>query len=343
MAKWLSALLIGSGLALMVSSPARADFRDWAIHRVIVPLEQKQVASAGALDQAAGDYCAGKLDLAALRARYLAAVDGYMPLQWLNFGPAVLFDRGFRLNFWPDSRNAVGRQLASLLDEVAASPEALDNFSDRSVAVQGLPAMERLLYDEPVAAPGQPACKLLVTIAGSVKQVSGEIMDDWARVGTLPGTDNDDQFSQALFGALQQQLELMADRKLARVIGPSEADARPRLAEAWRSQHSVANILHNIKGISAFFEADGGEGWRHKLLAGDHDDDLYALLQALDGAHGILEGEADHPLDALIHDAAGRGVLQSAAGHLKQARQIMIHKVGPALGLNVGFNSLDGD
>ena len=54
-------------------------------------------------------------------------------------------NRGFRIQFWPDFRNKTGKQLSRVL--AAKDRAALDEetFSRTSIAVQGLPALERLL------------------------------------------------------------------------------------------------------------------------------------------------------------------------------------------------------
>ena len=59
-----------------------------------------------------------------------------------------MHQRAFRIEYWPDKRNVVGRQLAEVLkkqDHAALEPE---RFATTTVGVQGLPALERMLFGD---------------------------------------------------------------------------------------------------------------------------------------------------------------------------------------------------
>src|SRR3546814_8760499 len=56
-----------------------------------------------------------------------------------------------------------------------------------------------------------------------------------------------------LFKSLYTAVELIADHELARPLGGSIDQARPHLAEAWRSQRSMRNIVINLKAAQDLY------------------------------------------------------------------------------------------
>ncbi|MBM3559073.1 MAG: hypothetical protein FJX53_04140, partial [Alphaproteobacteria bacterium] len=234
-----------------------------------------------ALDGAVAGFCADRSAAGLDRARgaYAGASTAWQGIQHIRFGPAELFMRATRLSFWPDPRNAAGRQLEELLaarDKAALTPEA---FMRASVTVQGFPALERLLFDEDAAAAltdGDEAafrCDLLRAIAVNMATMGAEIQRDWVggkgawskilvradgSYGSRYGAPKD--VVTDLLKALHLAVELVADHKLARPLGASADAARPRLAEASRSQRSLENIRANLAAAAALYEGEGGWG-----------------------------------------------------------------------------------
>lgn len=84
----------------------------------------------------------------------VAAAFGRLAQAWagvafLRFGPLVEGNRFERLSFWPDTRGVMPRQVQAALAAADPALLAAGALKSRSVAVQGLPALEYLLYGEP--------------------------------------------------------------------------------------------------------------------------------------------------------------------------------------------------
>ena len=80
--------------------------------------------------------------------QFAALTAAWARIQYISFGPIFEHQRAFRIEYWPDKRNVVGRQLAEVLkkqDHAALEPE---RFATTTVGVQGLPALERLLFGD---------------------------------------------------------------------------------------------------------------------------------------------------------------------------------------------------
>lgn len=176
--------------AVSSADPAGApDFRSWALESVIAPAHATLSETATALGDAVAVSCAGDADLATAQAAFHDAADAYQRIQWITFGPALLFDRRFRINFWPDETNALSRQLAETLTEQRSDLLTVDGVAGTSAARQGLPALERLLFAPNTngTTPGSYACGLAEAIAGNVVAVAGDLEADWQRADAMPG------------------------------------------------------------------------------------------------------------------------------------------------------------
>ena len=75
---------------------------------------------------------------------FRALVLAWSRIEFLRFGPLVEENRYERISFWPDPRNVMLRQIPGVLARYSRGE--LVDLSAQSVAVQGLPALEYLLY-----------------------------------------------------------------------------------------------------------------------------------------------------------------------------------------------------
>src|SRR5690606_8386432 len=182
------------------------------------------------LDEAARAYCGTPSDagFVALRTTYGAASDAWQGVQHIRFGPVDLFMRQQRFAMWPDPRNTVGRQLGEMLKSGDRDLISQKSFETGSVAVQGLPALERLLYDETL--PNGFACEAVTAISGNLAGMATDVLhawrEDYARTVAKAGEAGTHYQSASeatldLFKSLHAAVELVADHKLARPLGAS--------------------------------------------------------------------------------------------------------------------------
>ena len=93
-------------------------------------------------------YCQGKETLDTARADYLHAQKAWAELQPLLIGPLAEGNRSWQVQFWPDKKNLVGRQVEQL---VIAQPQIdAAALAKSSVVVQGLSAYEYILFDSKI-------------------------------------------------------------------------------------------------------------------------------------------------------------------------------------------------
>lgn len=289
-------------------------------------------------------------------AAYEAAMDAWMDVQHLRFGPAMLFLRYDRLAFWPDKRGMVRRHLAQMLSE--RNPQALEpeTFANGSVAVQGFPALERLMFDSDDSVWASPfGCQLAVAIGRNVHSIAAGLLADW-RDGDMPYAEvvktaaggNETYFdakeaSLEFAKALRGALLLVEDYKLGRPLGDDPDSARTTRAESWRSARSLRNILHNVKAAQALYRDTGATSFSTLLRGQPRGAELDT---AIAGALNRLVAAAAAQPDSLVAALETPGGWQQLDALRKETGQLMELLSGPlsqVLDLPIGFNSYDGD
>ncbi|MEQ9488592.1 MAG: imelysin family protein [Alphaproteobacteria bacterium] len=293
-------------------------------------------------------------DLKSLRATYNTGMDAWQPVSHIRFGPAMQEDRSYRIQFWPDKRNITSRHLASLISDTDPATRTVDGIVGASVAIQGFPALERLLFDMD---DGQeltpPACTLARSIAINLANIADEIASEWResyRTTMLqPGPDNPEYRNQnealkKLHGSLSTGLQLVVDVKLQPVMGKSVDEAKPRLAESWRSARSMRNLIINIEAVQRYYEGGNAHalGFDDSLLERggqeEHAVIAFGLKQSLKWAKDL-----DMPIADIVSPDGYYTKLGLIAGQLAAVRAEVDGPLVNALGLSMGFNALDGD
>lgn len=314
---------------------------------VILPRYEALAKAAEAQAEAWKGFCETPSPdgLKGVRQAYLSAADAWSAAEIIRYGAVSEDFRAERISYWPERKNATQRGLAKLLRPGSRNDLAPESIRGASAAVQGLPALERLLFTAPPADEkafaGSPAserrCAVGRAIADNVRTLADEVRDGWAdpRSGLasqLFYAPLADEVVRRLATDLVSAFEVMRDVKLLPVLGHEIARASPRLAEAWRSGRSSRALELNLKTALAMTEI---------MLEGQSEEGttgIYNVRQALRIAEGLPP--AFGPLAVDRKERLQLVLLFDALGF---ARDRLLLEVPAALGIAMGFNSLDGD
>ena len=272
-------------------------------------------------------------DTEVLRPAFHTAYDGWMSVAHLTAGPAEENGRALVIHFWPDPKG-LGRKAQREL--LAADPAALTpkSMAEASVAARGLPALERLLYpsEELPAA----ACPLIHATADDLARLATELVAGWGPFGDLvltagePGNTrflSETETRQLLFTQLASGLEFIADRRLGRPLGTFDKP-RPALAEAHASARSLKNVSLSLTALQGLALTLNPYSPRTKA-AFKHAQDLVDTL--------------NDPAFTNVADPQGWLKVEILQQAVRTTRDVAIAEIGPALGVELGFNSQDGD
>lgn len=291
------------------------------------------------LEQSAAAYCqsSGKAARDALEADWLAAYRDWQAVRYIQFGPIEQQSRGWQLQFWPDSKNLVGRKVNTQLK--ADTPPTLKSVEQAGVAVQGFPALEYLLHDDAMQqTPLETAnaCGLAQAVSAHLANTTQTLADDWQAFEQHFETT--DSYTHTLLQSAIQSVELLEEKRLANPLGLRGKPANGYRAKAWRSGQSVALMQASLEGI------DRGlmPGLTALLKKRGHSELAQSVREQLDTT---LARAAALPagLAPALDDAAAFADLQGFYVQVSQLRQLLALDVAAATGLRRGFNSSDGD
>jgi len=367
-------LLLFVGL-LSLAPPARADapaddarFQafDLAMARdYLLPRYQALAAATAKQEQGWAAFCRQPSadGFAAMRTAFQDAMDAWMPLQHVRAGPAALKTRIERIYFWPERKNIVARQVGAMLQAADAAALAPERMAAASVAVQGFPALQLLLYDgddpgrrflsgDPPAA---YRCAFATAVAANLTAIAGQIVEDWnagiAAMSATPPAPVDGfglatspkETAQLLFTDLLTLFQLVGDIKLALPLGLSVDRPEPKFAEAAKSGRSLRNVRLNLESAQAMIGQDRKSGFS-LLLPPTADSDALERMIA-EGFAAVFPALAAIPLPlaAAVGDPAARPKVEALLADIKKVRDLVGQQLAPAVGLAVGFNGLDGD
>jgi len=349
--KFAGLILFLSGCQLALGQNLITRDEDWTAINIVVTdelvipayqnLESRSLELISATESFCFDLSVPNLDL--LKNAYQQSMSAWQAIQHIQFGPITYFNWNYRMQYWPDDRGTSGRQLSSL---IASEDETLlvsDSFARQSVGVQGLPALERILYNDDALIEFQNnnyLCLLSGTIARNINEISSGVSQRWQdefRALVLdPVTggvyENAEDLSIDFLKSLQEAIAKIRDQKLAPALGESLASSRIRAAESWRSEKSLANIKNNLSNLESLFSA---------YTVAFHEEDVTAVTEVFADLVMTLSTFPDSMSIVLTNEGQYNQVqaLHSEVEALHEALETALKNTD----LYLGFNSLDGD
>lgn len=355
----LAALLLGVAATAKAETDRRAIARD-AVVQVIRPGYAALTQATATLDGKIEALCKAPSTAALDQAKtaFAATVMSWSPMAIFRFGPVIKENRYARLFFWPDPKGIGLRQVQRVLaekNETAATPATL---AKKSVALQGLPALEYLLYgpgaETLTETPAKTTdddfrCRFAAAIAANMARIAKAVETAWgpdapfAKAFLEPAPDAPlyrapKDVTLELFKSFTSGIELVRDQKLGKPLGVSVARARPRLAALWRSGQTFPNMIGNLEGVRRLFIKGGFARVVTQESPGVEGSILFDLDHSIDVLRAI-----DAPIADAVRDEALRAKLEAIRVALKSARITAASIISRGAGLSFGFNAMDGD
>ena len=326
-----------------------------AVNEVIRPGVAEFKSRASGLESAMGGLCAVPSDraLAIARQQFGLTALAYGRIEFLRIGPLMEDNRAERLLFWPDRRGIGLRQVQAILAEQDASATNVTELRNKSVAVQGLGALEFVLFGtDAEALAGTDAafrCRYGQAIAANISNLADQVAMGWYRYDgvaphlTRPVPENTDYRSEtealeALVGLVAHGLEGLRDTRINPFIAQDGAAARPKQALFWRSRLTMAMIAANIEGMEALVAGSG----LARAVEVDHAGLDSSIAFEFGNARRAI-GLVALPLEQAVADEKQALALRYLVIVTRSLQGLIGEQLSAALGLSVGFSSLDGD
>ena len=291
--------------------------------------------------------------LSAARNRFASSVIGFSRIEFVRVGPLSAADRMERLLFWPDRKGIALKQVQAALaekDESATKPATLQG---KSVAMQGLVALEYLLFgtgSETLATPeGNYRCRYAAASTTLIAGLAATLDAEWAdpdgqslhMLAPQPTFDDfrtETEVLEKLAATLIHGTEAIRDQRINPILGLNDGGPKPKSALFWRSNLTAPALAANFAGLHDYFLA---AHFTEALSAQDHwiaDSAIYEFENAAEEAAKIVD-----PMEVAVTDVEQLRALRYLVVITGSLDTILGENLAAALGLTVGFSTLDGD
>ena len=326
-----------------------------AVNQVIRPAMAEFKSRGSGLESAMGALCAvpSEATLAVARQQFGLAAEAYGRVEFIRIGPLMEDNRADRLLFWPDRKGIGLRQVQAILAEQDASATDATALRGKSVAVQGFGALEFVLFgtgaEALTGADSAFRCRFGEAVARNIAATAEQLAMGWYRYGgvaehlTLPQPDYADyrtetEAMEALLGLVSHGIEAMRDTRINPFIAQGDAAPKPKQALFWRSGLTMAMIKANIDGLEQLVAVSG----MARAVDEEHAGLDNSIAFEFRNAHRAID-LVTLPVEQAVNDPKHMAALNYLVIVTQSLQSQIGEQLSAALGLSVGFSSLDGD
>lgn len=322
----------------------------------VLPAHDSLRSETGRFKQQIDAYCSAPTAASrdALRTGFTNLLIAWAGTDFLQFGPLTRQNRFDRFAFWPDPHGTGERQLRQWLAAQDAAMLEPGAIARQSAAVQGLPALERLLFEAPrgltIAMPPETyRCEVARAVAGNLVAIAAEARAEWdgdkgwRALMLSPGTDNPvyqkpPEPVVELLKALLSGIERLSDQRIQPARGPG-----PQFAKASRAPYALSGATIAYWRASADSLDRFARALRLGSVLPEADRQLARTAEAEFGNLKSALGAVGNELEPALTRPEPRARLGEALAILRRLRDLMGTGLPGAAGLTPGFNALDGD
>ena len=293
-------------------------------------------------------------NLGIAQSAFRTTVDRWARIEWLRLGPVMSENRLERILFFPDRKGTGRKQVQAAIASKDANVTDASTLAGQSVAMQGLGALEFILFGTGSEALAKPQashrCAFAKAAATNLVNLSGEIIAGWSDdtglvpVFRKPAADNplfrtDQEALNLLLGQMIHGLEAIRDTRINAFLNKENpAHDRPKSALFWRAGMTLPSIRADLEGLEALFNESGIEIVSKSAAPRLADSIRFEFRQAIRTAQS---------LEAPVSELLGNPQTRDKLLYLDYAIKIIIDRLdqefAQAGGLAVGFSFGDGD
>lgn len=294
------------------------------------------------------------IELNLAQAAFRNAVAARAAIEHLRFGPVTTANRYERLAFWPDPKGIGRRQVRRALKRQKPGFDDPKALSKMSVALQGLTALEIVLFERGAISLARPVsgppfrCNVALAISNNLVTISQAIVQDWAQPGGYanlmlrpeprnPVYLTHKEVTLELVQSYTAGIVFARDRKIEGPVG-GENGPRPKTVEFRLSKSGRNALKGNVKGFENFYRKGGLRAALSKISPErvKRADDNFKLAKTMVDA-------LRHPLETGVQNEGDTDRLITLSLAFSGARAAVGKGINQAAGLSLGFNAGDGD
>ncbi len=289
----------------------------------------------------------------AARAAFTETLKAWGPVEIIRSGPALEKNRFERVLYYPDRKGIALKQVQAILSKKDESATKEETLATKSVGVQGLGALEFVLYGtgHEVLATEKAThrCRYGAAIAGNLNGIAGEFVSAWKAPGGIgdnfkkPGPANplfrtEQEAVTELLGVMVHGAEMVRDQRIRAFYGEKDIKPNPRQAIFWRSGSTWTMLGADMAGLLDFWKKAG----MNDLLADDQRSvgtSIEFVMKSLKRATGTITPD----IEAALSKPEERAKLDFVMLNSRDLIKRLSDDYGKSLGLGAGFSFSDGD
>jgi uncharacterized protein len=333
---------VGAVMAAAVDGFIRPGYRDFH-------------AASGRLSTAMSTLCSSPSSEAyeAAKAAFVETSGSWAHIEVVRVGPVIEQNRFERILFYPDRKSTGLKQVQAILAKPDDSATSAETLAGKSVAMQGLGALEYLLFGTGSETLGAEKngfrCRYGAAVAGNIESIAAELADLWDRPDGIqqawkhPGPDNPifrnrREAITALLGILVHGAETVRDQRIETFYKGPDSAKFPRQALFWRSANTWTMVKGNLEGLDALMKSSG----MVNLL----NEDERSIISSIDFVMKSMirvAGAIDPDIEKAVADQTERQKLDFLLLNGRDLITRLNDGYGSAIGLTSGFSFSDGD
>ena len=314
-------------------------------------------SAVNALDKALVDYCAHPSAATSdpVYASYTKAVMAWGRVEHIRFGPVTEQHRYERFVFWPDAKALGKKQVLRTLRKMDENVLEQSKLAKKSVALQGLTALEVILYSKKHERTFGPEavdpfrCGYAKAISANLIVMAEEIVTAWSikgrytRLWFSPGPDNplylsEKEVTQELVRSYSAGLEQTREKRLVEPMGIRHTQKVPGKSPFEHSNLTMPFLIANVEGLQDLFVNGGLMGALNASHPG-RGDSLGNEFRFILAALNKIDVHEPRPLS---HPSIFKRLIPIGFP-MKNLLVLGTAYLSEAAGLSLGFNASDGD
>lgn len=280
-------------------------------------------------------------------------IEAWSRIEIVRVGPVLDDNRFERILFFPDRKGTGLKQVQAALAKPDPSVTSVETLKGKSVAMQGLGALEFVLFgtgsETLTTTEGSYRCQYGTAIAANLQRLGLDLSAAWdapdgvAAAWKTPGPNNpiyrdEAEAAKELLGLLVHAAETIRDQRIEQFYKGDPKKALPRQAIYWRSGNTFRSITANIEGLRDLLDTSG----MVQLLAEGN----RSVVSSTDFvARSLSRVSADIKPDvaAVFEDPAEIAKLDFLLLNSRDLILRLNYDLGGGIGLAAGFSFSDGD
>lgn len=297
----------------------------------------------------------GTEKLADARVQFGALVRAWSLIEGVRFGPILQNNRLERILFYPDRQGIGLRQVQAILGKKDERALSLDTLREKSVAVQGLVALEFVLFgtgaDAELVDGADPfRCTYGLRVSQALIQTAQEVLAAWEApdgIGAHMAAPNaayddyrdNDEVLRELLGIFVHTVEQVRDTRLAQLVNAEGRPGSARTALFKRSELTIESAAANIAGLQQALLVTGvADALKadQRWIGGSLDFEMQNFVRTAEEISGL-------PIAEAVEDPKAQSKLRYLMILTGSIQRILVGQLAASLGLSAGFSALDGD